>query len=342
MKSAKPALISPSTPSTRLVIVSGMLRLNTLTATVQIACTSSHSGSEPSCAPHTAAKRKSVGSSELEFCATYSTEKSFTWNEYARHANAKAVNTNCPATARFVSAIQCGRRYAAPARPKKAWGSARQKARISAKCPSSAAMTNEFLMSARLRGSRRWRRRGCLLLVLLAQALRHFGRHIVSVVFRQHFVRDEHAVAVQLAARDHALPVAKQIGQHAAVADSHVLLKISDDEAHFHAAGLALHTALLDHAAEPEHAIHRRLARGHIRRRVVIEKVVLERSQRERCRRAHSDENEADQDHPAASRCHRHAPSFCISMRRRAAPISSRSARRADHARKISMATVTA
>ena len=57
MKSAKPELMRPSTPSTRLVIVFGMLRLKATTATVQIDCTSNHSSSDPSCAPHTAAKR---------------------------------------------------------------------------------------------------------------------------------------------------------------------------------------------------------------------------------------------------------------------------------------------
>ena len=57
MNSAKPALITPSTPITRLVIADGMLRLKSTTENVQIDCTNSHNRSDPSCAPHTAANR---------------------------------------------------------------------------------------------------------------------------------------------------------------------------------------------------------------------------------------------------------------------------------------------
>ncbi len=57
MNSANPALMTPSTPMTRLVIACGMLRLNAATDSVHVACAKSHKRSEPSCAPHTAAKR---------------------------------------------------------------------------------------------------------------------------------------------------------------------------------------------------------------------------------------------------------------------------------------------
>ncbi len=53
----KPALTKPSTPSTRLRNCVGSARLKAATASVQIASTSIHSSSEPSCAPHTAATR---------------------------------------------------------------------------------------------------------------------------------------------------------------------------------------------------------------------------------------------------------------------------------------------
>src|SRR6185295_12076077 len=134
--------------------------------------------------------------------------------------------------------------------------------------------------------------------------------------------------------------LAEQIRQYAAVADGHVLLKIGHDEAHFHAAALALEAALFDHAAEPEHTIDRSLARGHVCRRVVIEKVVLERGQSKGCRRAHSKEDEPDQNHATASRCHRHVrSSFCISTRRRAAPICSVSQAALRSRRRISLRT---
>ena len=57
MNSANPALMSPSTPSTRLWTVCGSTRLKAATAMVHNARIKSHNSSDPSCAPQTAAIR---------------------------------------------------------------------------------------------------------------------------------------------------------------------------------------------------------------------------------------------------------------------------------------------
>jgi len=57
MNARKPAATSPSTPITRATIGSGSWRDSRLTASVQPLSISSHSSSEPSWPPHTAAAR---------------------------------------------------------------------------------------------------------------------------------------------------------------------------------------------------------------------------------------------------------------------------------------------
>ncbi len=70
MNNRKPTLTMPMTLITRANTTCGTLRLNTVTAPVQIASTSAHSSSDPSCAPHTPAMRYTSGRAVLEFCAT--------------------------------------------------------------------------------------------------------------------------------------------------------------------------------------------------------------------------------------------------------------------------------
>ena len=57
VKVRKPVLMSPSTPRTRAMNVSGSERLSAATANDQVVSTRIHSINEPSCAPHTAATR---------------------------------------------------------------------------------------------------------------------------------------------------------------------------------------------------------------------------------------------------------------------------------------------
>jgi hypothetical protein len=92
-------------------------------------------------------------------------------------------------------------------------------------------------------------------------------------VLGEHFVRHEGAVAAHLAMGDHPRPLAEQIGQHPGVAHRHVVLEIGHDEAHFEAAGRALHTALGHHTPEPEVLAVFHLPRGD-RRRVEEERHV--------------------------------------------------------------------
>ena len=57
MNTRKPQPTKPITASTRATKASGIRRLNTVTATPQALSMNAHSNNEPSCPPHTAAKR---------------------------------------------------------------------------------------------------------------------------------------------------------------------------------------------------------------------------------------------------------------------------------------------
>ena len=68
---------------------------NTATAAVHSVSKKIQSNNEPSCPPHTAENWYTLGSNELECCATYCTEKSLLKNEMAQHTNDKATKPNC-------------------------------------------------------------------------------------------------------------------------------------------------------------------------------------------------------------------------------------------------------
>ena len=74
--------------------------------------------------------------------------------------------------------------------------------------------------------------------MLLAQALRHFRRHVVLVVFREHLLSDEHAVRAELAARNRTDAQADAI-----VAAAHALAD-SRDESVRTAADTAFHQTI--------------------------------------------------------------------------------------------------
>ena len=137
MKSRKPTLTRPITPSTRATISPGRWRENSDTATVQPDSISTHSSIEPSCEPQVAATWYAAGSCEFEFVATLSTEKSFCTNDHTRQPNAIATNRNCPCAAGRASAIQSRTPRAAPTSGSVPCTSASSSARISAKWPSS-------------------------------------------------------------------------------------------------------------------------------------------------------------------------------------------------------------
>ncbi len=115
MKTRKPTEIRPSTPSTRALNTCGRLAENSATARVHRARISSHSSSEPSCAPHTAEKRYSTGSRELLLRATYSTEKSCTRKAQVSSAKLPATRAACTAAARGATAISRALPLRAPA-----------------------------------------------------------------------------------------------------------------------------------------------------------------------------------------------------------------------------------
>ena len=133
VKRKKPKLTRPSTPRTRAANDAGSLRDASATATVQQPRIQLHSTRDPSCAPHSADTRYKVGSAELEFCATYATEKSKFTNDAARQPIATVTIANCPATAGATAACQRSRPSAGPAIPKKHCNAESSSARIKAK-----------------------------------------------------------------------------------------------------------------------------------------------------------------------------------------------------------------
>jgi hypothetical protein len=140
MNRMNPAATSPITPSTRATVSSGRWRLKKLTATPQHASIVTHSSIEPSCEPQDAAILYGSGSSELEFVATFSTEKSLVTNEWTRHSHAKITNANWPRATGRASAIHSRMPLCAPTSGSVPCTSASSSARISEKCPSSGTM----------------------------------------------------------------------------------------------------------------------------------------------------------------------------------------------------------
>src|SRR6187551_3965481 len=67
----KPTLTKPITAISLILKVSGKLFANMVTAIVQIDKMATHNNMEPSCPPHTAARRYMVGNCEFEVEATY-------------------------------------------------------------------------------------------------------------------------------------------------------------------------------------------------------------------------------------------------------------------------------
>ena len=144
MNNKKPTLIIPSTPRTRATISSGNCLLKTLTATDQPASINTHNNKDPSWEPQVAAIRNCKGSSELEFFATFITEKSLLTNEYPKHMNAIKTNTNCPCTTGLASAIHDGILRAAPIIGSVPWIEAKSSARIREKLPISGIMITSY------------------------------------------------------------------------------------------------------------------------------------------------------------------------------------------------------
>src|SRR5690606_17173913 len=141
----------------------------------------------------------------------------------------------------------------------------------------------------------------------------------------------EDAILAEPAARDDPLPFAKQIRQHAGVTDRDVLLVIREHEARFQAARRTLEAASHHHATDAEKTVLRRLAGGNVARRVVIKDVLLEGGQRERDGTAHSQEDQAHQQHTPTSWSHA-CPPRPISARRFALSSCSAHCRRAANA----------
>src|SRR5690606_12215587 len=129
-----------STPMTREANCSGSFAIS-VTASVQPESTMIQNSNEPSCAPHTAAIRYGHGSCVLEFCATYSSEKSLTRNAVASASSASSTKPVCPITSARDHCIQAASLRCAPPSPAKVCSRESDSAAISEKCPCSASIS---------------------------------------------------------------------------------------------------------------------------------------------------------------------------------------------------------
>jgi hypothetical protein len=139
-------------------------------------------------------------------------------------------------------------------------------------------------------------------LVRLLHGLGRLRRHVVFVVLGEHLARAEHAVCAQLPLRNHALALAEQVRQRAAVDHGDGFRRVGDHEAHLHA--FALHAALLHHAADAESAPLRRLVGGDLRGREEEHQVLLEGGEHQRRGDAQRREAGRDGDETLVTRFH--------------------------------------
>ena len=111
----------------------GRLNENAATAAVHKASISTHSSSDPSWPPHTAATRYTVGSKELECWATYKTEKSLSTKHAVKAAKDKATKKNWVNAAGRAMPCQAAWPRHAPIRGSVACTTATNKAKMRAK-----------------------------------------------------------------------------------------------------------------------------------------------------------------------------------------------------------------
>ncbi|MNO47738.1 hypothetical protein D3C76_380610 [compost metagenome] len=95
----------------------------------------------------------------------------------------------------------------------------------------------------------------------------------------QHFIGHHHAVGIELAQGNDALPFAEQVRENAAVSDGHRLAEVGDDKTHVQRVARALQRALLDHATGTDAGIEGRFAIGNLGRGVEQVDVLLQRAQ---------------------------------------------------------------
>src|SRR6185312_9340196 len=114
----------------------------------------------------------------------------------------------------------------------------------------------------------------------------------------------EGALGIQVAVRDDALPLPKEVRQHPRIDDRHRMLEVRHLEAHLQASRRALHAALLHHTAEPEMLIAVDLARGDLRGNEIKSDVLAERGERECTRDTDAHQNSDHEKHATFARSH--------------------------------------
>src|SRR5690606_35556183 len=173
--------------------------------------------------------------------------------------------------------------------------------------------------------------RGNARIKLLAQRVGHEQLQLGLAMLCDNILGYEDVVIFIASTPMDTLPLPKSIRHHRE--DNYLVLDrvIREHEARFQAARRTLEAASHHHATDAEKTVLRRLAGGNVARRVVIKDVLLEGGQRERDGTAHSQEDQAHQQHTPTSWSHA-CPPRPISARRFALSSCSAHCRRAANA----------
>ena len=112
------------------------------------------------------------------------------------------------------------------------------------------------------------------------QRIGDFGRHVIFIMLGKHIGRGEIAVLAKRSLGDDALPLAEEIGQHAAIGDGYGLHEIGDIETQRRISEI-FQRALFDKAAKPDSLAGFDTALHDIARAVEEDDVVAHRKEHE-------------------------------------------------------------
>ena len=100
---------------------------------------------------------------------------------------------------------------------------------------------------------------------MFGQRIGNLRWHVFLIMLGKHGIGDKLAVVIQSTVSDDALPLAKQVGQDAAIDDRELLFEISQGEFDVEFAGLLNDASLDNDATDPKIAIARHISLNHFR-----------------------------------------------------------------------------
>ena len=142
-----------------------------------------------------------------------------------------------------------------------------------------------------------------------------FRRHVVFVVFGEHFLRDEHAFRVQASLRNHAFAFGEQVGQDAFELDGDIFDGIGDDKTQGHAVCLTRERTGGDQPADAKELVLRRLADLDIGRGIEKRHVFLQGGNHEKGNQTERSQRAGNQEQTLMAGFHAASP-LCLASAR--------------------------